>query len=314
MQAAKISAFRPPPDRLISMSTRERLQQRHERTTATRSSLASSFNEVDADGDEAITYAEWRSMSSNAGRDEESLQAAFRALDHDGNGTVDRAEFLRVTMLDALSKNYTRANDLIKAMDRDGNRKVDKPEFRSFIKRLGFEAAPATADGIFDAIDEDGSGERIPQMPPPIYTRARGPALTPTHPAHTVSFKEVEDALKPAAAVALKPKLASKARRKKKKKSTTGHAGSEQGQDQGARQRHHAIDVGGPDPEPGPTESEPLLGEGDAAPKRPPPPSSFVCAKLGLPQPPHPYGRLVDLVAALLAARAALGLFRTLTA
>lgn len=222
-----------------------------------RGALAESFNEADRDGDEQISFSEFSKLSSHApGSDLQSLRAAFDAMDHDNSGTIDRSEFLRVTLVDALAKHYTRASDLIKAMDRDANRKVDKKEFRLFVKRLGFTAADETADDIFEAMDADGSGE--------------------------LSHKEVSEMITPAAAAKLKPRL--KSQRGKKKKA-----------------EQHSIDVGAPSP----TEGQPLLDGGASNDKsrRKHRYDSYCCAKLGLPQPPPPYGRLVDILAACVAAR-----------
>ena len=240
-------------------STRDRLQQRHEKTEGVRGSLTKSFDEADADGDGSITFEEYGVLC-------QGTRADFDQLDHDRNGTVDKAEYLQVTLLKALTESYTRAADLIKAMDRDNNRKVDKPEFRSFIKRLGFDAQAATADAIFEAMDEDGSGE--------------------------LSHKELENALKPAEAEKLTPKLGARSRKKKKKKKA-------------ADQQQHVIDVGdspaGPD--------TPLLDDaGDK--KRAAAKGSLVCAKLGFSPPPPPYGQVLDVFAFLVAARMLLALVR----
>ena len=57
-----------------------------------------------------------------------------------------------------LSNNYARVMDLMKDLDTNDDGVIDREEFVSGLRNAGFDIAPAALYGIFDTIDEDGSG------------------------------------------------------------------------------------------------------------------------------------------------------------
>ena len=57
-----------------------------------------------------------------------------------------------------LSNNYARIMDLMRDLDTNNDGVIDREEFVGGLRSAGFEATPAALYGIFDSIDEDGSG------------------------------------------------------------------------------------------------------------------------------------------------------------
>ena len=117
----------------------------------------------DADAEECLTFEQFCQLM--AGRPEEEfllheLAARFRALDANGNGMVEKHEFVRWSLMDALSRMRGRVLDLIKEWDANGNGLVSRREFRRAVASCGLDfGTTADVDAVFDEIDEDGSGE-----------------------------------------------------------------------------------------------------------------------------------------------------------
>lgn len=107
------------------------------------SAASKSFNAADGDGSGGLTYKEFAKMPQNLGLTPKQTKADFAKLDRDRSGTIDRHEFLRIALCDALSRNRSEVSALLKSIDMDGNRKIDSFEFIVFVKKLGFDARPA---------------------------------------------------------------------------------------------------------------------------------------------------------------------------
>ena len=89
----------------------------------------------------------------------EELAKRFEKLDVDGNGTVDRHEFIRFSLFEALAGSRNRVVDMLTEWDTDGDKLVSKREFRRAVLQLGFTfCSVEDIDTVFDAIDEDRSG------------------------------------------------------------------------------------------------------------------------------------------------------------
>ena len=90
---------------------------------------------------------------------DEELKKRFDALDEDGSGKVDMAEYLQWSLRDALARSSERVVDLFKKWDEDNSGKIDKREFRRAVKALGFPyISDKEVDTVFDSLDEDKSG------------------------------------------------------------------------------------------------------------------------------------------------------------
>ena len=128
-------------------------------------------------------------MESNRGTEESALRRKFDEADADGSGMIDRGEYLRLALVDALAKSKQRVLDLLDEVDSNRNRKVSQAEFRRAVRSLSFQASNEDIDRVFDAFDMDGSGE--------------------------IDFKELATALKPETVArnryALRNKLSSRA-------------------------------------------------------------------------------------------------------
>ena len=88
------------------------------------------------------------------------LRARFDEIDTNGSGTIDRLEFVRFNLIDALSRVRSRVIDMVKVWDKNNSGSVSKREFRQAIRELGFDSfcTDADADAVFHVIDEDSSG------------------------------------------------------------------------------------------------------------------------------------------------------------
>ena len=127
---------------------------------------AAEYQDVEAEAEHEegfLSFDEFCAMWAERHEEEfttEQLQRRFMELDTDGNGRVDRHEFIRFSLVDALSRTRTRVLDMLSDWDTDGSKTVDKREFRRAVQSLGFDfCTRSDIDQVFDALDEDGSGE-----------------------------------------------------------------------------------------------------------------------------------------------------------
>jgi calcium-dependent protein kinase len=98
------------------------------------------FDSIDTDGSQEIDYTEWlaAAMHEVASRSEQTLQAAFRVFDADGDGRIDESEFTRVLRL---------CPDQVAAMlpkfDVNGDGVIDFEEFKHLLN-VGAPTSPAS--------------------------------------------------------------------------------------------------------------------------------------------------------------------------
>merc|ERR1711871_1502347 len=115
---------------------------------------------ADADQDGKLDFAEFcqfvRDREVGEFTDEE-LKTRFAALDSDGSGKVDMAEYLTFSLRDALARSSDRVCDLFRKWDEDKSGKVDKREFTRAVRALGFEVDDDEAGVVFDTLDSDNS-------------------------------------------------------------------------------------------------------------------------------------------------------------
>lgn len=92
-----------------------------------RSWANSVFDSIDTDGSQEIDYTEWlaAAMHESACRSEQSLRAAFRVFDADGDGRIDEAEFARVLM-----QTPAEIASLLPQFDANGDGVIDFEEFK----------------------------------------------------------------------------------------------------------------------------------------------------------------------------------------
>ena len=114
-------------------------------------------SELDLDGFRQLVRAR---EPGNKQTDAE-LAKRFTELDADGSGTVDVHEYEGGLILDALGKK-TDPFKLFQEADVDGNHTIDRGEFTAALRALGLVDAAvsdASISIVFDALDDDGSGE-----------------------------------------------------------------------------------------------------------------------------------------------------------
>ena len=122
------------------------------------------YIEADEDASGCLDFREFCALVRELEVGEHSmkeLRARFDELDANGNGVIDRHEFIQYSLYDSLSRSAGRVTDLFKRFDKDGNHHIDKSEFRRAIRALGFSAdyyTNADIDAVFAAIDADDSG------------------------------------------------------------------------------------------------------------------------------------------------------------
>mmetsp|Transcript_45103 Transcript_45103/g.118274 ORF Transcript_45103/g.118274 Transcript_45103/m.118274 type:complete len:406 (-) Transcript_45103:439-1656(-) len=90
----------------------------------------------------------------------EELRERFRSIDITGSGRVEKHEYLRFSLRDALARSVSRICEIFGAWDEDGNGMVDEREFRRAVWSLGFSDVPQKhINAVFREFDEDRSGE-----------------------------------------------------------------------------------------------------------------------------------------------------------
>ena len=98
-------------------------------------SSAPSFARYDVDASNTIDFDEFCAMSRSpskasltaAPQSDDELRVLFDAIDADHSGTIDRREYLRYALLDALSASSDRLVDVFKAwQEAGGQRRIGK--------------------------------------------------------------------------------------------------------------------------------------------------------------------------------------------
>ena len=117
---------------------------------------------ADLDGDNMLDFDEFCQFVRDREEGEftmKELKKRFEALDTDGSGKINMAEYVAWSLRDALSRSSDRVCDLFRKWDEDKSGSIDKKEFVRAIKCLGFDDITVKEAGtVFDELDEDGSG------------------------------------------------------------------------------------------------------------------------------------------------------------
>ena len=157
-----------------------------------RKALRAVFEAMDEDGGGSIDYEEFRHAMTAMAADgktapppEEELRKAFDDVDDDGGGSVDFDEF--VQMIDAMhstsasseggakmnslfvkaaarigreQKEKAKLRGIFEAMDEDGSGDIDYDEFKVAMEQMDPKQVPADDElrKAFDGVDEDGGG------------------------------------------------------------------------------------------------------------------------------------------------------------
>ena len=89
---------------------------------------------------------------------EEALRKRFKAMDADGSGEIEMAEFIKYALKDALQRSSARVVDLLREWDEDGSGEIEKGEFVKVVRHLGFDALESEVNAVFDELDFNQSG------------------------------------------------------------------------------------------------------------------------------------------------------------
>jgi len=90
---------------------------------------------------------------------EKELRERFRALDVSGSGFIEKHEYLRFSLRDALARSVTRVMEIFSAWDENHDGQVSALEFRRAVRSLGFsDVSDTDIDQIFHEFDNDESG------------------------------------------------------------------------------------------------------------------------------------------------------------
>ena len=134
-----------------------------------RAAMRSSANEYEAadgadpdkqssmDFDEFCTLVQERETGEHLMSE---LRTRFLVLDTSGSGRIEKHEYLRTSMKDALKRNVTRIREVFAQWDADCSGSVTKREFQLAMCALGFDDVPREyIDMVFDELDVDTSGQ-----------------------------------------------------------------------------------------------------------------------------------------------------------
>lgn len=88
----------------------------------------------------------------------EMLDLAWADFDLDGSGSVTYEEWLRIMLRDVLAQGSGKIVDAFRAMDDDNSGAVNRNEFCDAIVAMGVDAPRILVEEVFDSMDVDGSG------------------------------------------------------------------------------------------------------------------------------------------------------------
>jgi len=103
------------------------------------------FDSVDTDGSQEIDYTEWLAAAThqNTCRSEETMRAAFRVFDIDGDGKIDESEFARV-----VAQTPQEIAALLPQFDTNGDGVIDFDEFKNLLSASAMDSIGQPLRGL----------------------------------------------------------------------------------------------------------------------------------------------------------------------
>ena len=126
--------------------------------------LIEAFNEADTDGDGMLSYEELKDLLQTLGlkEDKEKLNKFVTALDTDGNGTIDLAEFQSIVdMIDAKTTVTfeQQLREIFDLYDADGSGNIDQAELAQLMATLGYDLTDQELHAMIAEVDMDRDGD-----------------------------------------------------------------------------------------------------------------------------------------------------------
>ena len=125
--------------------------------------LTDAFASADVNRDGKLSYDELKDLLQNLGleKDEQKLDNFVRAVDTDGDGTIDFTEFQSI--LDKMNTKATSFEQHLREMfdlyDEDGSGGIDQFELRALMAQLGVDLSDDELAAMMLEADDDGSGD-----------------------------------------------------------------------------------------------------------------------------------------------------------
>ena len=135
--------------------------ERAEDFTKSMRAVAMEMDAFDNDRNRSLDFREFSKLVREremAIHTEEALRKRFKAMEADGSGEIEMAEFIKYALKDALQRSSARVVDLLREWDEDGSGEIEKGEFVKVVRHLGFDALESEVNAVFDELDFNQSG------------------------------------------------------------------------------------------------------------------------------------------------------------
>ena len=126
--------------------------------------LTEAFAKADSDEDGKLSHNELKDLLCSLGleEDEQKLDDFVRAVDTDGDGTIDFAEFQFI--VDKMKNSKTTSfeqhlKEMFDLYDEDGSGGIDQFELRALMAQLGVDLSDNELAAMMLEADDDGSGD-----------------------------------------------------------------------------------------------------------------------------------------------------------
>lgn len=120
------------------------------------------FDYIDLDGNEELSFSEVKYFLSAMGfySSTEDLEAFYAEMDTDGNGKIDREEFILFASQKLNELNWKeQIKQIFEQLDQDGNGFITTEEFKEMFKQIGTHITEEEVEDLVKEADQDGNGK-----------------------------------------------------------------------------------------------------------------------------------------------------------